>query len=101
MAGADEDEDEGEVEGVDRVAGDLDDGLVEFEEPGGEEAEEGGATEDGEDAQDDAGGDGPAEFFGGDALGELLGDGVEEPALIPGGFLGSFFHGWMWLGLWR
>lgn len=93
LACADEDEDEGKVEGIDCVAGDLDDGLIQLEEPRGDEAEEGGAAHDGEDAEDNPGGNGPAEFVGGDALGELVNDGLDEPALPPGRALFGFVCG--------
>ena len=87
LAGTNEDEDQGKVKGIDGVAGDLHNGLVQLEEPGGEEADEGGGSHDWEDAEDDSGGDGPAEFFRGDALSELLGNGLDEPPPPPGASL--------------
>ena len=51
LAGTNEDEDQGKVKGIDGVAGDLHNGLVQLEEPGGEEADEGGGSHDWEDAR--------------------------------------------------
>ena len=58
-AEADEGDDEDEFERVDDVVADLRGGDVEAEDKGQGEAEDGGAAEDGIDADEEAGGDAP------------------------------------------
>ena len=84
LSEGDEDEDEGEVEGVGDVIEEVGDGLVELKDVGDEEAEGGGGAHDGEGAEDGAEGDAPGEFLGGGALAELAAEGQDDPALEAG-----------------
>ena len=56
---ADERDDEEYFEGVDDVVADLRRGYIETEDEGDGEAEDGGASEDGIDADEETGGDAP------------------------------------------
>lgn len=58
-AGADEGDDEEELEGVDDVVAELGGGYVEAEDEGGGEAEDGCGAEDGVEADEEANGDAP------------------------------------------
>ncbi len=82
-AKVDEGEDEEEFEGVDGVVADLGCGDIEAEEVGRRKAEEGGAAEDGVDADEEADGDAPGELLRGGAHAEESEDREREAAIGP------------------
>ncbi len=70
VASADEDEEEGDLERIAQVRGDLRRDQIEAEEGGGGEGEDGGGTEQGIDAEDDSHGDAPGESIRGGTVAE-------------------------------
>ena len=86
--GADEWDDEDELERVDDVIADLGCSDVEAEEEGQGKTEEGGAAEYGVDADEKAGGDAPGEFFRGRSHAEKRknwkGDATIDPVVVDG-----------------
>jgi len=90
LAEADEDENEGKMERVGEGFEEMEDGLIEFKNPTGDEADEGCGAHDREDAEGDTEGNGPGELLGGDAAFELVDDGLDDPAAEAGGFIRFF-----------
>jgi len=79
----DERDDENELQRVDDVVADLRGGYVETKEQCDREAEDGCAAEDRVDADEEAGGDAPGEFFGGGSHAEEREDGKHDAAVEP------------------
>lgn len=83
IAEADEGDEEQEFEGVDEVVGQLRGGDVEAEEEGRGKADDGGASEDGVDADEEADGDAPGELLRGGSHAEEREDGKGDTAVSP------------------
>lgn len=81
--GVDEWDDEDEFERVDEVIADLRRSDVEAEEEGKSETEDGGASEDRVDADEQADGDAPGELFGGCSHTEERKNGKGEATIDP------------------
>ena len=83
IAEADEGDEEQELERIDHVVGELRGGDVEAEEEGRREAGDGGAAEDGIDADEQADGDAPGEFARGGSHAEECEDRKSDTAVSP------------------
>ncbi len=78
-----EGEDQQELQRIDDVAAELGGGDVEPEEEGGGEAQDGGASEDGVNADEESGGDAPGEFVRGGSHAQEGEDGKNGAAVDP------------------
>jgi hypothetical protein len=83
VAEADEGDDEDQLQRVDDVVAELRGGYVEAKGEGRGEAEDGGAAQDGVDADEEAGGDAPGQLFGRSTHAEQSEDGKGDAAVGP------------------
>lgn len=83
VAEADEGDQEQQFEGVGEVVGQLRGGNIEAEDECRGEAEDGGAAQNGVDADEEADGDAPGEFLRGGAHAEEREDGKGDSAVEP------------------
>ena len=102
----DERDDEKELQRIDDVVADLRGGYIEAKDKCDREAEDGRAAKDGVDADEEACGDAPCEFFGGGSHAEESedreGDATVEPVVMDGrpalaGVVAIWFAGEHWL----